>query len=257
MGWFIFFAVLGFIIWKIVEFFKKAEAEYQEKVRLKKEKAQTFMSYDFPNYKIDYDGNEALSTKFTATKQIEYDKYLKYINNHKHNKTFVAFDLETTGLDAYKHKIIEIGAVRFEDGIPIESFQTYVNKRGPLSPKIKELTGIDDETIKNAPKIETVLPQFLDFIGNSNLVAHNASFDMEFLLNALYNHNLVKPKNKVIDTLKLSRKYHTRLDNHKLITLKEHLYIDQLPGHNSVADSLACAYVYMDCIDLMDEENEI
>ena len=95
--------------------------------------------------------------------------------------TFVVFDLETTGFSAIKDKIIEIGAVKVVKGEIVDSFSTFVNPRRPIPFEITKLTSITDEMVMEYPDIETILPQFLEFVGDAVLVAHNAGFDVGFI----------------------------------------------------------------------------
>ena len=97
------------------------------------------------------------------------------------NDTYVVFDLETTGFSSIKDKIIEIGAVKVENGVITDKFSTFVNPKVPIPFEITNLTGITDDMVMEAPDIETILPQFLEFVGDAVLVAHNASFDVSFI----------------------------------------------------------------------------
>ena len=97
--------------------------------------------------------------------------------------TFTIFDTETTGLDPQKgHKIIEIAGVKFKNGtISEESFVSLVNPERDIPYEAKQVNKIEEEDVKNAPTIDLVLPQFLDFAKDTILIAHNARFDMGFL----------------------------------------------------------------------------
>ena len=95
--------------------------------------------------------------------------------------TYVVFDIETTGFSAVTDRIIEIGAVKVEDGKITDKFSTFVNPKRPIPFRITELTSITDEMVIDSPDIETILPQFIEFIGDAVLVAHNASFDVGFI----------------------------------------------------------------------------
>ena len=95
--------------------------------------------------------------------------------------TYVVFDIETTGFSPLTCQIIEIGAVRVENGVITDRFSTFVNPKVPIPFQITQLTSITDQMVIGAPDIETVLPQFLEFIGDAALVAHNASFDVSFI----------------------------------------------------------------------------
>ena len=95
--------------------------------------------------------------------------------------TFVVFDIETTGFSAAEDRIIEIGAVKITDGAIVDRFSTFVNPEVPIPFEIQQLTHITDDMVLEAPKIEEALPAFLDFVGESALVAHNAGFDVGFI----------------------------------------------------------------------------
>ena len=92
--------------------------------------------------------------------------------------TYVVFDLETTGFSSVKDKIIEIGAVKVVEGRITERFSTFVNPKRPIPFEITQLTGISDQMVMDAPDIESVLPDFMEFVGDAVLVAHNAGFGL-------------------------------------------------------------------------------
>ena len=104
------------------------------------------------------------------------------VNSHAQNldDTYIVFDLETTGFSPSVNRIIEIGAVKVESGKITERFSTFVNPDVPIPFRIEELTGINDNMVLDAPRIDEVLPEFLEFCGDAVMVAHNASFDMSF-----------------------------------------------------------------------------
>ena len=102
--------------------------------------------------------------------------------NQNLDDTYVVFDLETTGFSPDKNKIIEIGAVKVEHGEITDRFSTFVNPEVPIPYRIEELTSIRDDMVIDAPKIETILPQFMEFCGDAIMVAHNADFDMSFII---------------------------------------------------------------------------
>ena len=90
---------------------------------------------------------------------------------------YVVFDLETTGLDPFTCKIIEIGALKYKNNELVDEFSFLINPDCPISSTITNITGIDNETIKDAPKIAEILPKFITFIEDLTLIAHNSSFD--------------------------------------------------------------------------------
>lgn len=160
--------------------------------------------------------------------------------------SFVVFDFETTGLSPDKNEIIEIGAIRVDDikGTEHKTFSMLVKPTQPISKRITKINGIDNEMVSEADGISKAITEFYDFIGDLPLIAHNASFDMKFLLHNLKEHDLEFMDNPVVDTLYLARKAYPDLDNHKLPTLVEHIGIKVNQHHRASDDSLAALYVY-------------
>ncbi len=128
----------------------------------------------------------------------------------------VAFDLETTGLDPYSNSIIEIGAIRLLPDGEFEHFSTLVKPQKPVPFYVMQLTGIDNEMLVDAPDINSALAQFIEFIGNATLIAHNAQFDMDFIGAKIAENDMNILQNPVIDTLSLSRILFPNLINHRL-----------------------------------------
>ena len=98
------------------------------------------------------------------------------------SQDFVVFDIETTGFSPVENRIIEIGAVKVCGGKIVDRFSVFVNPEVPIPFEIEKLTGIKDDMVIDAEKIESVLPQFLSFCEGCMLVAHNAGFDMSFIM---------------------------------------------------------------------------
>jgi DNA polymerase III alpha subunit (gram-positive type) len=113
-------------------------------------------------------------------------------------KEFTVFDCETTGLDRNNDKIIELAAVKIKDGRITETFRTFLNPAFPLSPEITKLTGITDDDLKAAPKIEEVFHDFYKFIGKAPIVAHNIEFDIEFIRRAAKKTNFHVDRKSVV-----------------------------------------------------------
>lgn len=176
----------------------------------------------------------------------EIEEYRKYTRARKLTKNFVVLDFETTGLNQFESKIIQIGAVKYENNSKIDYFTTYVNPQTQLSSKIIQITGITDEQLKDAPIIDEVLPDLIEFVGDYDLVAHNASFDMKFLLYNMNNLGIPYKRFRVIDTLSLARK-HIKTKNHKLVTLKKYLKLDQYKSHDALDDCYVTGEVYKYC----------
>lgn len=157
--------------------------------------------------------------------------------------SFVCFDFETTGFSPQNNNIIEIGAVKVQNGEIIEYFSELVNPKGHISEKIIEITGITNEMVKDSETIYEVLPRFLGFISDSILVAHNAKFDCKFLLRNMRKLGR-ELKNPVFDTLEFSRKSLPRLSSHKLEYLTKHFGIEQNQAHRAYCDAEATAKLY-------------
>lgn len=159
---------------------------------------------------------------------------------------YVVFDLETTGFDPKLDRIIEIGALKYQNNELVDELSILVNPGVPIPEIITAITGINDELVKKASKIEEALPEFLDFIDNLPLVAHNARFDLAFIEENIIRLGLNMITNTNIDTVPLARKYIKGVYNHKLETLKKYF---QLPysSHRSVEDCRTTNYVYQYC----------
>lgn len=169
------------------------------------------------------------------------------------NGDFIALDIETTGLDPEKDRITEIGAVKFRNGEIIDTFGTLVNPEMYIPDHIVKLTGITDDMIKNSPVIDSVMPKFMDFLGDMPIVAHNAGFDMSFIKYNAARMGL-KLTNPVIDTLQLSRKMFPRLGKHKLNTVAKHLQIAQECHHRAVNDSITAAKIFIRCLEILKDK---
>jgi DNA polymerase III epsilon subunit family exonuclease len=167
---------------------------------------------------------------------------------------FVVFDLETTGAKAPPCRITEIGAYRVRNGEVTEEFQTLVNPQMPIPEFITRLTGISDAMVANAPLFSEIAHDFLNFIGDSILVAHNSGFDMRFL-----NHEVgrVFPEYRVANpclcTVMLSRKLLPDILNHKLKTLAQHYSIALVNHHRASADAFATAHVFVKLLTKLQE----
>lgn len=159
--------------------------------------------------------------------------------------TFVVVDLETTGTSPGAAAITEIGAVKTRGGEVIGEFQTLVDPGSPIPPMIVALTGITDVMVSAAPRIEAVLPAFLEFLGDAVLVAHNAPFDTGFLRAACRTHGYRWPGNQVVDTVTLARRATTKEEapNKKLSTLARVFGTAVEPNHRALEDARATSEI--------------
>ncbi len=158
--------------------------------------------------------------------------------------SFVVFDLETTGLSKYKNNIIEIGAVKVENGEITDRFSTFVNPREPIPYKIEKLTSINDSMVEDAPFIEEVLPKFLEFCKGCVLVAHKAEFDVGFIEENSKRLGL-ECDFTVADTLTISRAMLTGLKNFKLDTVAKELGVVLNNHHRAVDDAECTAGIFI------------
>lgn len=167
-------------------------------------------------------------------------------------RDFVALDIETTGLDPKRDKIIEIGAVKIRDGKETQRFENLVNPARKLEEKIIQLTGITDKELEQAPYIEDILPELLLFCGDDVLLGHRILFDYSFIKRAAVNNNLNFEK-QGIDTLKLARKFLPELESRRLPFLCEYYGI-KYDAHRAGSDAFASARLYFKLIDNFPEE---
>ncbi len=155
----------------------------------------------------------------------------------------VVFDIETTGFSRSKDRIIEIGAVKVIGGKIVDKYSTFVNPEIPIPYEIEQLTSINDNMVIDAPKIEEVLPVFLEFCEGCSLVAHNASFDVGFIKKSA--ERMGREINfTVIDTVGLSRILLPDLSRYKLSTVAKALNVSLENHHRAVDDAGATAEIY-------------
>jgi len=155
--------------------------------------------------------------------------------------TFVVVDLETTGGSPLGSGITEIGAVKVRAGEVLGEFHTLVNPGEPIPPFIAVLTGITDTMVATSPRIDTVVPAFLDFARDCVLVAHNAPFDLGFLKAACSRLQIGWPAFDSVDTARLARRVLTRDEapNCKLSTLARIFRATVQPTHRALDDARA------------------
>ena len=158
--------------------------------------------------------------------------------------SFVVFDTETTGLNTQMDKLIEISAVRVENGKITEAFDTFVDPAMPIPAKVVELTGINDGMVAGAPDPDTALKQFLEFAGDRVLVAHNAhGFDIP-ILQAAARRAGVEFRNPYIDSLPMAQALYPGLGNYKLDTVNKYLELPKFNHHRAGDDAAALAAIF-------------
>ena len=167
--------------------------------------------------------------------------------------TFVVFDIETTGFSPVSNRIIEIGAVKVVNGEITDRFSTFVNPQVPIPFRIEKLTSINDSMVMDAPLIETVLPEFLDFCGDAILVAHNASFDMSFIKENVQRQHLNR-EFTYVDTLGIARVLLPNQAKHTLDAVCKTLGISLENHHRAVDDAEATAQMFVKMIPMLKEQ---
>jgi DNA polymerase III epsilon subunit family exonuclease len=184
--------------------------------------------------------------KFTDDATVELVS-LDFESRNMHETDFVVFDLETTGAKVPPCRVTEIGAFRISQGRIVSEYQTLINPLMPIPTFITELTGISDDMVKNAPQFSEVAEEFLEFVGDAVLVAHNAPFDMRFI-----NHEIGKVfdgyrlGNPYLCTVQLSRKLLPQIDNHRLHTVADYYSIIIENRHRAADDALATAKIFVE-----------
>ena len=173
--------------------------------------------------------------------------------NQTLDDTYVVFDIETTGFSAVSDRIIEIGAVKIRNGQQIDTYSTFVNPEIPIPFEIVNLTGITDDMVMDAPKIVEVLPEFLTFVGDAALVAHNAGFDVGFIEQNCKNLN-IDTEFTYVDTVALARVLLPTLAKYKLNVVAKALNISLENHHRAVDDAGATAQIFVKFVEMLKEQ---
>ena len=170
----------------------------------------------------------------------------------KMNGSFVVFDIETTGFSPLTCRIIEIGAVRVEGGQIVDRFSTFVNPQVPIPFRIEQLTSINDAMVMDAPVIEEVLPKFLDFCEGAVMVAHNADFDMSFIMENCSRQGIPHDFTYV-DTVGMARFLLPALNRFKLDTVAKAVGVSLQNHHRAVDDAACTAEIFVKFVEMLEE----
>lgn len=177
--------------------------------------------------------------------------------------TMTAFDVETTGLEADKEEIVELGAVKFtfaqENGrmqpMEVAAFQQLINPGKPIPPFITEINHISDDMVKDMPPMAAVLPDFMKFcVGSNFLVAHNAEFDRDFVGRALKLRNIDPGCTPILDSIKIIKKTNFEFRSYKLGAIAKKLEAEMLfkmdvgSAHRAFYDCRMLAHVLTTCL---------
>ncbi|MCR5567201.1 MAG: 3'-5' exoribonuclease [Clostridiales bacterium] len=197
----------------------QAKKEKEEKIRKAIEKAPGSEKYVLQTQQMESNAHIMTITEFTPVSK----------------KRYVVFDLETTGVNHAEHDIVEIGAVRVEDGKIVEEYSQLVNPDHRIGADASSVNHITNDMLNGKPKIYEVLPSFLNFIGDDVLVAHNVRFDYKFLAQACMVNKFKVPE-MLFDTMALAR-YYPEAENKKLTTLIKEAGIELETAHRALSDA--------------------
>lgn len=220
-----------------------SECDIKPKFKLKNSKYNKLTKAKTSNHSKlladDYTSNES---ETSTSKSLDFN----YTKARTLTDSFVVLDFETTGLKYDENEIIQYGIAEFKNGKLIKEKSQFFKPTKPISKRIVKITGITNDFLEDKPNInKELLEELHTCISNKTIVAHNASFDMKFLLYNFYKYNIDYNKFRVIDTLKFSRKYINETPNHKLVTLKEHFNLDDGVSHDALNDCRATGNLMM------------
>jgi DNA polymerase-3 subunit alpha (Gram-positive type) len=168
--------------------------------------------------------------------------------------SFVCFDIETTGLNPQTDRVIEIGAVKVKDKKVVEYFSELIYPGMKLSPLITNLTGIDDEMLKDADREEQVVQRFIDFTEDYPVIGHNIMFDYSFIKTAAERIQASFDK-RGIDTLELCKKLHGNLESRSLESMCRYYNINNERAHRAYQDAKATVMLYVNLCNAFFQDN--
>ncbi|MBR1700737.1 MAG: PolC-type DNA polymerase III [Lachnospiraceae bacterium] len=169
---------------------------------------------------------------------------------------FVVFDIETTGFSPVNNRIIEIGAVKVSGGEIVDRYSTFVNPDVPIPFEIEKLTHIKDEMVMDSPQIDVILPQFLAFCDGCVMVAHNANFDMSFIMENC--RRLGYPSEfTYVDTMNTARILLPNQAKHTLDAVAKTLNVVLESHHRAVDDAECTAHIFVKFIKMLAEEHQV
>ena len=169
-------------------------------------------------------------------------------------KSYIAFDLETTGLSPQEHEIIEIGALKVREGKVVDRFMEFVHPDKPITPMITNITHITNDMVAGARSCPEVIHDFLSFCEDDVLIGHNVMFDYSFVKCSAVREGLTFEK-MGIDTLKIARKVHKDFESKSLGALCDYYHIENPAAHRAYYDALATAKLYQTLAHYFENEN--
>ena len=161
-------------------------------------------------------------------------------------ENITTLDFETTGFSAERDAIIQVGAIKYRNGVEIARFDRFVQPDQLIPWRITQLTGITERMVKDAPPLAHTLIELYGFLRGETIVAHNASFDVRFLRENFDRHGIPYDNYPVIDTVKVAKQSNLPVPNFKLETLKNFLNI-QTTSHSAINDCFVTGSLYYHC----------
>ena len=172
------------------------------------------------------------------------------------NERFVVFDTETTGLNFKYDRLTEIGAVEVVDGKIGKIFKTFVNPKMEISENITKITGITNDMVLDAPLEDAALKEFLNFVGDSVVVAHNANFDINFIKQTAKRNN-IPLSITVIDSLMLAKVVYKGITKFTLDRLVKHLKLGEFNHHRAYDDAMILSKIFINMLEIIKKEENI
>lgn len=179
---------------------------------------------------------------------------LSYTKAKKLSPDFVVLDFETTGLDYKENEIIQFGVVEYQDGKVVDEYSKYFKPNKPVGKTVMRKTGITNEFLEDKPKLsKEYMEELKNLLEGKTIVAHNAPFDLKYLLKNLHDFDIDHKKFRVFDTLTHSRRLIKETPNHKLETLKNYFDLDDGLSHNALNDCRATGNLALLLINRMND----
>ncbi len=169
---------------------------------------------------------------------------------------FVAFDLETTGTTPETDAVVEIGAVKFLDGLPQAPFSSLVNPGRPIPADAIAVHGISNEEVKDKPFLRDLMGSFAAYCGDLPMVAHNARFDFKFLEAAVKRDKTKAPTGILLDTWALAKVLYPGLINYRLETLTKHFDFPNTVFHRAYEDAEYCGKIFLRILESLDRNHQ-
>lgn len=167
---------------------------------------------------------------------------------------YTILDIETTWLSKYRHKITEIAAIKFDWNKILWEFQTLINPERNIPTEITKLTWITNEMVETAPLFSEVIPNFLEFLQDDIIVAHNASFDYGFISENIYNNTGKRISNNCLCTRKLANRLLPNLPKKNLWSLCEYLSLKNERAHRAMWDTKVTVEIFRHFLELLNKK---